>query len=230
MDQGKGIIPVVISCLVVAVVFAVVSFAVPFARNETYWIAFAFAWVSIVVAFGANLYVVLTAHSAKSVVYRASISVISILYLIAAAVVSLVFMANSSLPSWILIVIQVVLLALCLLSLIGGAGGASMVESGEAATRASTSFIQSMRMQANGALPFARNDETRRALTGLSEKLRFTDPMSSPATEMVDQQIANSMARVNASLQSGDDAQVQAMCAQMLVLIDEREAICRSTK
>ena len=230
MNNSKGIVPIAIAWFIIAALFLVVAFVAPFDRASTFWIAFAFACLAIVVALGMNLFVIMTSRSMTSALYRASIPAISIGYLLAALIVSLMFMGFTDLPSWLLIIIQVGLLAFGLLGLIGSQAGAALVENGEVATRAQTSAIASLRTQANSVLPFVQDAETRKALSGLCDKLRYTDPVSSPATAIIDQQLMTSMAQLNAAMQTADTYQVQQICANMMLYIDQREAVCRSTK
>lgn len=230
MNRSKGILPIVASALIVAVVFLVIILAVPLYRGPLYWTAVAFGVLAIVVALVANLYVVLSSHSTRSALYRVSVSTVGIIYMVVACAVSFIFMLMPMAPLWVLIVVQVVLLALCLAGVIAGGSAASAIERGEQATYAATSTIATLRAQAESLKSFAQDPATREALKKVADELRFADPVSSPATAPCDQQLLTYMGQLASALQAGDANQVQYICSQMSVVIAQRAAFCRGAK
>ena len=230
MDKNRGILPVVGACAIVAVVFLVLVLAVPLYHGDVYWTGVAFGWVAIAVALASNLFVVFSSRSTQSALYRTSVSTVSILYVVVACGISFVFMLMPTSPAWLLVVIQVILLALCLAGLIGGGGAASIIERGEEATRAQTAAIATLRMQADALKNFGLDSNTRKALDTLCDELRYADPVSTPATISCDQRLGSYMAQLGTALQNGDGALARELCSQMGVIIRERAALCRSTK
>ncbi len=230
MNRSKGILPIVASALIVAVVFLVIILAVPLYRGTLYWTAVAFGGIAIVVALLANLYVVLSSRSTKSALYRISVSTVGIVYMVVACAVSFIFMLMPMAPLWILIVVQVILLALCLAGVIAGGSAANTIERGEEATSIATSTIATLRAQADSLKSFAQDPPTRQALKKVADELRFADPISSPATAPCDQQLLAYISQLASALQAGDTNQVQYICSQMSVVIAQRAAFCRDAK
>lgn len=230
MNRTNGILPVFGACAIVAIVFIVLIFAVPLTRGEVYWTAVIFGGVSIAVALVSNIFVIMSGRSATSALYRTSVSVVSIGYMVVACAASFVFMLLPDTPTWVVIVVQVILLALCLAGLLGGGTASSVIERGEAATRMQTAAITTLRAQAESLKPYAADPLTRQALDSLCEALRYTDPMSSQATIPCDQRLMACMSQLGAAMQNGDDARARDLCEQMGLVIQERAALCRQFK
>lgn len=230
MQEDRNIIPIVMVCAVVAVVFLLVALLVPFDRTSTFWAAFVFGLMALAVALAANLYVAVGSRSLRSAFYRVSISTISIVYLMAAIIVSLIFMAASTLPIWPLILIQAILLALCALGLIGGNSVAGMVEGGEAATQQQTSVIRDLRMHVQALETTPQDPNARAALKKLSDELRYTDPVSTPECASYDQQLLMDMGRLNAAVETENGETTEQLSACMCATIAQRAAVCRASK
>lgn len=226
----KGMTSIILSCAIVAVAFLVIVFAVPFIWDSTFWVCFASIWIAIALVLLANIYVIATSRSMTSAVYKISLSTVSIIYLIVTGIVSLAIMAVGAVPFWIALIVEVVLLALCLLGFIGGAAGADLIESDGASTAYSKVTIDTLRSQSRALIPMASDPSAKKALTELSEKLLYTDPMSSDATVPFDQQLITLMGGIDAALRQGEWATVVSLCNDASITIDQRAAICRASK
>lgn len=229
-NKARGLLHVVLTCAVLAVAFAVIVFVVPFVHNMTFWACCIAIGVAIIVAVIANAWVVVSSHSARSSLYRVSLATISILYLIVVGIVSLIIIALAAVPLWLTVVIQVIMLAFCLLGFIGGSLGATMIENDEHITANNAAFIRDARMRVEAAMAVTAKPEEQRALKSLADELRFTDPMSSQATYVCDQQLSAQLMQIDAMLRADDTAGVVDACRQASDLIAQRAAICRSTK
>lgn len=230
MNQNKGLIPVIVCSCIVAVVYLAVVFAVPFLWTPSYWVAFWFGWASILVAILANLYAVRASAKASGVVYRSSLSAVSIAYLIVATVVTFVFMALGFVPIWLVVLVQVLLMAICIAVLFGLASAVSHIEDGEAATRYETAFIKNMRMQSEAFEAVAATPESKMAVKRIVEAFRYADPVANPATGAVDQEIAGLMGALQSALQAQDDEACAVLCARIDSAIKQRAAIAIATR
>lgn len=230
MNQSKGLTPVIVCTGIIAAVYLVVAFAVPFLWTTSYWVAFGFGWLALAITVVANVYMVNSSQTSKGVLYRSSMSVISITYLIIAAVLTLVFMALGFVPIWIIVVVQVVLAAVCVAFLVMSEQTASHIEAGEAATAYSTSFIKSLRAEVDSFVPMTMTPEAAQAVTALADKLSYTDPVSHPALAAVNQEIASLVSMVREALIAHDDQAVVALCDQASRAVERRAAIAITLK
>lgn len=230
MNHTKGLMPVIICSCIVAAVYVIVAFAIPFLWTPTYWVAFAFGWVAIIVAIATNLYVVRASTTARGVVYRSSLSAVSIMYLIVAAAVSLAFMAFSLAPIWMVVLVQALLIAACVAILVGLASATSHIEDGEAVTRYQTSFIHNMRMQAEAFEALAVTPEARRCVERVADGLRYADPVANSASAAVDQEIAGLMGSLQDALTAQNELAAIALCSQIEDAIKRRAAIVIASK
>ena len=230
MNQGKGLTPIIVCSVIVAVVYLAVALLIPFLKTPSYWVAFSFGWIAILVAIAINVYVVKTSNTVQGVLYRSPLWIVSIIYLIVATIVSLGFMAVAFAPIWLIVLIQVVLAAVCAVVVIAGAHTASHIQSGEAATEQETAFIKSMRAQVNALEALAKTPEVKRAVASFAEALRYTDPITNPALYDFDQELAGLVAALRDALLAQDDPRALSFCAQAKEAIERRAAIVISLK
>lgn len=229
MNGKTGITSVGIAGALIALLANVVVFAAPFAHTPTFWIGFAFIWIALGIAIIANVYVVASARSATSALYRTSISTVSILYLIAAVACSIGFMAAHG-PAWLLVVVQAALAIACLIGLVGGEVGAQLVEQGDNVARVQTFHMSELRSQVNAISAAAVNTPAQDALKHLSESLRYSDPVSSAATSDLEDRLFDCVNQLYATVQTGNYQQAIALCNQMETMLAQRNAICQSSK
>ena len=229
--QGsRSLVYVLITCGIVAAVLAVVVFAVPFGHNDVFWTAAAFIGVAVVASAASNAYVVLSSHSSTSALYRMSISALSIGYLCLAAVINLIIMAVYTVPLWVVLVFNGVVLALFLLGFVGGHSAPVYIERDQAQTIASVSVISELRMRASADLGIADSSESKSALRSLVDALDYADPVSSPATQYMDQNLLGLLTQIELALQVDDTAAVAGLCGQAEAVLKQRAAVCKAAK
>ena len=230
MDRKSAFTTAVIASVIVAVMLNVIAFAAPFTHNVTFWVCYAFIWVAVLATVGVSYYIYSTGRSLTSALYRTSVVAIAIGYLAAASILSLVLMFVGVAPTWLAVVLHVVLLGVCLLGALGGDAGARIVDAGDATTAAQTSFMHALNTQSQMALAVPCDDATKKRLAQLAESIRYSDPVSSPATAQMEEQLVGLMTQVNMMLANGDTAGAMDLCDKVQVFLDQRNLICKNAK
>ncbi|MEI3376535.1 MAG: hypothetical protein V8R08_01605 [Coriobacteriales bacterium] len=139
-------------------------------------------------------------------------------------------MAFSLAPIWVVVLIQVLLIAACVAILVATASAASHIEDGEQVTRYETSFIKSMRTQAGAFEALAVSPEVRRSVELVGDALRYADPVATPASGAIDQEIAGLMGSLQEALVTQNETVAIALCAQIEGALKRRAAIVIATK
>lgn len=176
---------------IVFVLFNVIAFAIPTAKTETFWVAYA----SSVVAFTSQIGIWKVAlgkeDTLKSKFLGFPVVHIGIVYLIVQTVVFAVFTAVPTLPVWSAIVVCALVLGISAICMISAEAGRSEIERIEAQVKQKVFYIKSLQVDVELLANSESNGATKEALQKLAEKIRFSDPMSLPHLEAIEKEIAD---------------------------------------
>ena len=176
--------------VILLILVSVIAFAVPMERTAVFWLSYAFAVIAIAVqaysypkAFGGD--------SVRSRFYGFPIARVTTIYLIIQLVLSLAAMllsgaAQVAIPSWVAVIVYAVLLGLTLIGLITAEGVRDEVERQEAEKPKKTETMRLLRNKAAAMAASCENPELKSALDDLAEEFRYSDPVSSEATEKLE--------------------------------------------
>jgi hypothetical protein len=171
--------------------FNVIAFAIPTAKTETFWVAYA----SSVVAFTSQIGIWKVAlgkeDTLKSKFLGFPVVHIGIVYLIVQTVVFAVFMAVPTLPVWSAIVVCALVLGISAICMISAEAGRSEIGRIEAQVKQKVFYIKSLQVDVELLANSESNGATKEALQKLAEKIRFSDPMSLPHLEAIEKEIAD---------------------------------------
>ena len=126
--------------------------------------------------------------------------------------------------------VAIAAVSLLMQKLLGGDAGARIVDAGDATTAAQTSFMHALNTQSQMALAVPCDDATKKRLAQLAESIRCSDPVSSPATAQMEEQLVGLMTQVNMMLANGDTAGAMDLCDKVQVFLDQRNLICKNAK
>ncbi|WP_251231292.1 hypothetical protein [Adlercreutzia aquisgranensis] len=214
-----------------AAVFSLIAFAIPFVRNEGFWVAYGFGLLAIV----AQLYFMRSAFSqgdsAKSRVYGFPIARIGIVYLGVQFVASCVEMVCADwVPLWVYLVLDVVVLCLALAGCVATETAREEVVRQDARVAADTAAIMRLRAGAEALLAQRPGMAAESDIKRLAEALRFSDPVSHDSTTAIEQKLAASMADLRDAVTRGDEAQASKLAQGMSSDVEERNILCRLSK
>ena len=174
-------------CIIVFVVLSVLYFAIPFPKNAASWVAYVASVISVVFGyFTANIAFKGT-ESLKSKVYGFPVFRIGYIYLIAQVIftiliclINIVFLV----PAWISIVISVIFLAIALIGVIGADNARDVIENIDEQTEIKTKKVTYFNLDISNVLDVCKDNELKKKINILSEKFRYSDPVS--CDELVD--------------------------------------------
>ena len=206
------------------IVLSVILFVIPIERTTAFWIAYGFT----VVAFGIQIVLWKTAlgreKTMKSKFLGFPLVHIGIYYLLLQVVVLAVFAAIPELPTWSAIVTCVLLLGVSAICLISSEAGRTEIDRVEKVVQKKVFYIRSLQSDLEMIAETENNQEIKKMLIQLAEKIRFSDPMSSDELEDIENRI---ISKVNELKNCSDK---QSVMKELDLLLIERNKKCKFLK
>ena len=228
MTRSKTRFLVVLAALFAAV--TVIAFAIPFQRNATFWLAYVFA----LAALAAQLYVyprAFSGASARSKFYGFPIARIGLIYLVVQIVVGFIFMALAAIcPTWVCLVVCVLILAAAAVGLISADAMRDEVERQDEQLKTDVSAMRTLQ-SLSSSLPALCTDAGARAeLEKLAEAFRFSDPVSKPALAESEAELSGMLSELQTAVVDGDAAAIAGLCRRVTARLAERNRLCKLNK
>lgn len=216
---------------ILAVVYCVVVFAVPFHKdNAIFWISFIFTLMSL----AAQIYVMHTAfgkESVKSRFYGFPIARIGVVYLAVQLILGIIFMAFSGIvPAWASVLVYVILAGVAALGFISADATRDEIERQDKVLAKNVSAMRSIQSKASSLVGLAQSDDVRQAVEKLSESLRFSDPVSNPSTGELEGDLSACVDELQKSVVEGDSACAIALVQKAENILIERNRQCKLNK
>lgn len=212
---------------ILLVLVSVIAFAVPVERTPVFWLSYAFAVIAI--ALQAYSYPkAFSGDSVRSRFYGFPIARVTTIYLIIQLVLSLAAMllsgaAQIAIPTWAAVIVYALLLGLTLIGLITAEGVRDEVERQEAEKPKKTETMRGLQNKAAALAASCDNPELKSALDDLAEEFRYSDPVSSEATEKLEMR----MDIMLDELWRGGNAQ---LAQEIKKILAERNQVCKQAK
>ena len=190
MKNNKNSIRALMVLAILLVLYCVLVLVIPFERGTVFWLSFVFT----LIAFFAQVYILKTAFrhgkSLKSKFYGFPIARVGVIYLSAQLVLSLVFMALGKwIPVWVVVPVYMLILGLSAIGIITTDAVRDEVERQETQKKEDTSFMTNLYLQVSDLAAQCSDYDSKKALEKLAEEVRFSDPVSSEATFLVEKAI-----------------------------------------
>ena len=222
MSKNKGMAYAVLG--IIFVIFNVIAFAIPTAKTATFWVAYIFT----VIAFALQLiiwkFAFKGADTLKSKFLGIPLISVGVIYLLVQIVAVAVFMALSFVPSWIAIVVCILILGISAVCLIGAETGREEVNRIEHKVSKKGFYIKSLQIDVEMLAKAEVDADTKIALTNLAEKIRFSDPMSDELLAELEAKIRNKFEELKLAEQKAT------IINELTLLIEERNKKCKLLK
>ena len=218
----------------VIVVYLVLALAIPFPKdNAAYWISFLFGLASL----GVQAYVMKTAFDKgeplRSKFYGYPIAKIGVTYLAVQIAVSFVFMAMGFIvrvPAWAALVVCVLITGVFS---VGFISADIMRDEVERQDKQLVKDVKTMRaLQSKTAFIVSQCTDTglKPMLRELSEKFRFSDPVSSDALAEIENDLTATVDELQAAVMENDIDSAKVLCAKVAATLEQRNTMCKLNK
>ncbi len=134
------------------------------------------------------------------------------------------------LPSWIPLALALLILAIYAFAILKAVVAAELVESVDEKTRAKTSFIRNLTVDADSLLSRAKSEPVKAACKKVFEALRYSDPVSAYGLVDVEERIKAEFDALTDAVIADDPKAVSASADELLTLIAERNKKSKAGK
>lgn len=212
---------------ILGILFALVSviaFVVPAERSTAFWIAYAFTAVAFVAQIGIWKTALGKEETLKSKFLGFPVIHIGVVYLIVQIVAFAVFMCVPTAPTWIVVIVCVLIAGISAICMIAADTGRSEIQRVEAKVQKKVFYIRALQVDVELLADKETDAETKVALTQLAEKIRFSDPMSYEQLADLENKISTKVAELKTASNKLE------IITEIYSLLDERNRKCKILK
>lgn len=225
-NASRGIIMLVI----LLAVFSVIAFVIPFPKNTVFWIAY----VCGVFAILFQLYIFKSSFGkkdARSRFYGFPIARLGIYYLAVQLIVSIIEIALSKLlPTWVVILINVLILAVALIGCITTETMRDEIAAQDVKLKKSVSSMRELQSLTASLVNQTNDAELKKSLQKVADEFRYSDPLTSDKTSALEEDMHSQIGDLQQALVDGDVDGAKTLCSKLLDCLRERNRICSINK
>ena len=213
--------------------FLLLFFMIPFARTTAVWLAFIFGEISVILGYFITAYAFNGTQSLRSKVYGMPIFNISCAYTCIQLVFSfIIFIAGKyrDIPAWVVAVISVLFLAAALVGTVAADNARDIVEKVDEKLNDQIYRIKAFRLDADALANACEDADAKKLLEKFAEKVKYSDPVSSPALEDIEQRLTDAADEIKTLIDSGNYDDITAKINAADRLLDERNRLCKAEK
>lgn len=226
MKKNSILFPLAI--LTALIGFNVIAFVAPFNHTATFWTAYIFTTIAMVVAFAGSR--MSLGNGANKTFLGMPIAVVLWSYFIAQFVIGIILMIASSISVRAAILVCAVPLIIVLLMLIACVAGNEHVEKISETAKEKRFYLQSLVIDIENMASKTDDAELRKKIRELAETARYSDPMSSDQLISIESKISSKVAELDEIISAGDYVAAKKMCVDIISLFIERNKKVRLLK
>ncbi len=162
--------------------------------------------------------------------YRLPLIRLSYACVIVTLVLGCLAMAIPNLPSWVPLIVALLVMAIYVFSILKAAAAAEIVESIDEKVQAKTAFIKTLTVDAQTLLSRAKSEPVKTVCKKVFEAVRYSDPMSADALSDVESRIRTEFDCFTDAVISDDAEAATASADELLTLIKERSSRSKAAK
>ena len=162
--------------------------------------------------------------------YRLPLIRLSYACVIVTLVLGCLAMAIPNLPSWIPLIVALLIMAIYVFSILKAAAAAEIVESIDEKVKVKTAFIKTLTVDAQTLCSRAKSEPVKAACKKVFEAVRYSDPMSADSLSDVESRIRTEVDALTDAVVSDDADAASASADELLTLLKERSSRCKMEK
>lgn len=233
MNMNKKNKSIIAVYSILAFIYLIAFVIIPFPKNAASWISFVFTLVSFVLSLGVALYVFGKDDEMTSKFYGFPIFKIAYMYPLVQFVVSVIICliaAFVAVPYWVALILSLGILGVSAIGVIATDNARDIIEENEAEIERVTKATKLFNLNVSSVLDLCTEPSVKKELEKLAESFRFSDPVSSDATEEIENTIMEKIENLKISISSSDSDENIAKITELKNLLAERNRICKMNK
>lgn len=218
---------------ILALIYLIAFVIIPFPKNAASWISFVFTLISFVLSLGVSLYVFGKDDEMTSKFYGFPIFKIVYMYPVvqfAVGVIICIIAAFVAVPYWIALILSLVILGASAIGVIATDNARDIIEENEAEVERVTKATKMFNLNISSVLDLCTEPSVKKELGKLAESFRFSDPVSSDATEEIESTIMEKLENLKINITASSSDENIAKITELKNLLSERNRICKVSK
>lgn len=233
MKLGKKSKSVVAIYAILLVVYIIAFLIIPFNKIVASWISFAFT----IIAIAGSLLIFNFAFNAKetlvSKIYGYPIFRVGAVYALAQlalGVVICIIAAFVAVPYWVALLLSIILLGAAAIGVIITDNTRDMVEKVETEVKEEIKAVTYFQIDIDGIFDECESAELKEKLDELSERFKFSDPVSNESTKAIEEKIKSMLSDLRSFVEAKNTDEANALIKKIDNAIKERNRICKANK
>ena len=216
---------------VLLILYILIACLIPFAKTATYWVSFVFTLIAFCVV-AASIYIAFVKNpDAKSRFYGFPIARIGVIYGVAQLVAGLLLMALGKwVPVWLAVLVYAIMLGAAVIGLISADAVAEQIHAQDAKLKKDVAAMRTIQSKLSVLPGQCEDPVTAKCLTQLAEEIRFSDPVSSEATQETEADLNALTDELQKAVLEHDTAAAQSLCKRCQAVLMERNRLCKLEK
>ena len=218
---------------IAAIVYILLSTVIPFSKPAASWITFAFTIVSFVLGAATSIYAFSKEETLVSKFYGYPVFRIGFIYTVIQIVISIVIFAIGAFvntPYWIGLTVSILLLGLACIGVIATDNARDYVEEVDTKTFQTTKTLTKFSVDIFDLVDLCKCDAAKIPIKKLAEKFKYSDQVSSPATEEKESIIILELEKLKSLINANDEDQIIPQIEVVSNLLSSRNRICEASK
>lgn len=221
--------------LIALVMFNVIAFVVPSTDSDVskFTASFWIEYVAITLAFAGQFVcamIALKEENNQKLFYNISLISVSYTGLVIMLLAGALCMAIPALPYWVGIVVSVLVLGFTVIAVVKASAAIEEVERIDPKVKEQTFFIKALTVDADAVVAAAKTAEIKEQAKKVYDAIRYSDPMSNPALETAESQIADKFNEFASAVKDEDTKKTKSVAEELLLLIRNRNQKCKLLK
>ena len=220
---------------IVTVIYVLLFCLIPFPKYASSWIAFAF---TIITWWGSyyTAYLAFKNEGMRSKIYGMPIYNIGLLFSIIqfaiGLIITIICAFNVIVPVWLTILLCVIVIGLAAIGVIITDTARNKVEEIEQETKVVTQTMSYFRADVSSLVDICQIPELKKPLEALQEDFQYSDPVSSPATQDLENSIMSELNKLTIMLESGTGTveSISEKIGFVKSLLAQRNRVCKINK
>lgn len=219
---------------ILLILFNIIAFvSVGWEGQEKYTASFWIGYVFITLTFIGQLfcaYIAFQAENLRKMFYNIPLITISYTGLICSFIFGGACMIISTLPYWISVIVNAIILAVTAISVIQAKLAGDIVSETDDKVKGNTIFIKSLTADAESLLARAKSEVAKSECKRVYEVIRYSDPVSNELLAGIESQITIKFAEFTLVVNEEEDDRVKAIADELVILIGDRNGKCKLLK
>ena len=187
--MGKNRVRFYVVLLILLAAFSVIAFAAPFAHGPGFWLSYIFGVIAILIQ-AYSWPKAFAGDGARSKFYGFPIAKVTTVYMIVQLALSLIFMiVGEKMPVWIPVIMYVLLLVFAAIGYIAADTARDEVERQDTGKQVNIGTMKALTAKSDAIASSCSDLEQKKAMLKLAEAFRYSDPVSSDATQKLEMKL-----------------------------------------